>query len=192
MYKFNADFDFALYICKVKQKENIIRKLAKWILANKVRKVIRNKSSMNFKKAKSAVLVVDGLDSASEKKIKEFSNFLSQNNIAVDCIGFYNQKLISDDQNNCDISITKKNLNWLGIPKIKEYEKFLAKEYDLLFDFSLQKHFSLQCIIELSRSKFKIGMLPGNSLPYDFMIDLNKTKTISEYINQIKRYLPLL
>ena len=188
----SLSFYISAYICEVEKIQNIIQKLARLILSKKVAKINRDKSTMNFDKAKTALIIIDGTDSASEKNVLDFIDFLKQNNIRVDCVNYIDKKEFDGKKNPKHIIISKKNLNGLGMPKQKEFADLFEQPYDLLFDFSIKPHFAVQCIVELSMARFKIGMLPGTSTAFDFMIDLGKSKTISEYIKQIKIYLPLM
>ncbi|MEA3445100.1 MAG: hypothetical protein U9R19_10290 [Bacteroidota bacterium] len=147
---------------------------------------------MNFDKAKTALLMIDSSDLASKKNISSFVGFLEQNKIQVKYLIYLEQKEIPEDSNGANVYISKKSRNFWGLPKQKEFSALFENEFDLLIDLSIKQYFAFRCIASLSRAKFKIGMLPGNSAPFDFMIDLKNTRTLSEYINQIKKYLPML
>ncbi|MCF8373756.1 MAG: hypothetical protein K9H64_19195 [Bacteroidales bacterium] len=147
---------------------------------------------MNFDTAKTALIIMDGTDATSEKSILLFSDFLKANKIKADCLTFFPKKVANREARDSEYFMTKKNSSWLGFPKGKVFDSIINTEYDLLFDLSLKGYFSLDCIVELSKAKFKIGVLQGDDHPYDFMIDPGKSKLISEYIDQVKKYLPLL
>ncbi len=176
----------------MKNKQDIRQKIALHILRRKTGKTTRNKTTMNFDKAASALLLIDGTDSTSKKEIDRFISFIKQNNIQVECIYFYNTKEAPVAENATSTNLSKKNLNFLGLPKQQEVEPILNKEYDILIDLSMTQYLALQSIVALSTARFKIGMLPGNSDHYDFMINLGESISVSAYIEQIKKYLPLL
>lgn len=135
---------------------------------------------------------MDGTDAVSEKSILLFSDFLKASKVQVECLSYFPQKIAGREAKVSEYLLTKKNISWLGFPKGNEFDSIVKKEFDLLFDFSLKGYFPLLCIVELSKARFKIGLLQGRDQPYDFMIDQGKSKLISEYIDQIKKYLPLL
>ena len=147
---------------------------------------------MNFAQAKTALFLIDGLDSTSSLQIKEFSKFLKSEGIEVESLIFFDQKETNEVATTAETILTQKDLSWLGIPKKEATTEIQGKEFDLLFDFSIKQHFALNYVLSLSKAKFKIGMLPGTSAQYDFMIDLGTSRKISEFIKQIKHYLPLL
>jgi hypothetical protein len=176
----------------VKQDTNIKQKLANRLLSKKAAKITRNKSKMNFETAKTALILMDGLDSKSEKPIMQFVSFLKENKVQVDRLSYFNQKEPVRDPGDSEIILNRKNLNWLGFPKTNENIKLLEKEYDMLFDFSMKEYFPIRCLVLLSKARFKIGIMQEKRHPYDFMIDLGKDRQVNEFIYQLKKYLPLL
>lgn len=184
--------NFAFYLCKVKENDNIFQKLARRQMAIRAAKVTRNKAIMNFDTAKTALILMDGADATSEKSILLFFDYLKANKIQADRLSYFHRKAANREAKDSEFLMDKKNISWLGSPKGKEYDPVVNREYDLLFDFSLKRYFALQWIVELSKAKFKIGILKGKTNPYDFMIDPGQSGLVSEYIEQIKKYLPLL
>lgn len=87
----------------------------------------------------------------------------------------------------------KKHLNWLHIPTEKQCLELMYKEYDILFDLTIQSYFPLKYIISLSKAHFKVGA----SIAYrnevcDLTIDIAKQKELNYLINQLKHYLKLI
>ncbi len=66
-------------------------------------------------------------------------------------------------------TITKKDLNWLGLPKSGIIDSFIQTDFDLLFNVALEQNLVLDYVTALSRAKFKIGW----SEKTDHFFDLN-------------------
>ena len=87
----------------------------------------------------------------------------------------------------------KKDLNWYFKPKGVEVQNFLDEDYDILIDLCIDKCFPVRYICGLSKAKFKVGTTGENSaLFYDLMIDIDKKKTLENYITQVKHYLGII
>jgi hypothetical protein len=70
---------------------------------------------------------------------------------------------------------------------------FIARDFDLLIDLSLQDSLPLRYIAGLSMSLCRVGRFSEkNTDYYDFMIDIPQAATLKEYIRQITHYLTLI
>jgi len=169
---------------------NIFQKISYYLLERKALKIVRNVSVCNFKKAKSALILIDGLAKDNSNVINQFLIFLKENSIEYSQIVYFNNKEIVDgDKGNGEYLFSKKNLNWLGNPKHQEINLLLQKEYDLLLDFSIKKYFFFKYIAILSRAKFKIGLFSESHQYYDFMINLGEKVNLKSFIGDVKHYL---
>lgn len=78
-------------------------------------------------------------------------------------------------------SITKKDLNWKGLPVSAVVTNFIETEFDLLLNISLQQNLVLDYITALSKAKFKIGWSPEETNYFDLNINIG-TKQDALYL----------
>ncbi|MFW5831863.1 MAG: DUF6913 domain-containing protein [Prolixibacteraceae bacterium] len=71
-------------------------------------------------------------------------------------------------------AVTKKDLNWMGLPVSVSVENFIETEFDLLLNVSLQQNLILDYITAMSRAKFKIGWSPVNENYFDLNINIGR------------------
>lgn len=71
-------------------------------------------------------------------------------------------------------SVTKKDLNWMGLPKSGITENFIQTDFDLLFNVALQQNLVLDYITALSQAKFKIGWSPEEDNFFDLNINISR------------------
>ncbi|MFA7081676.1 MAG: hypothetical protein WC135_03600 [Bacteroidales bacterium] len=84
---------------------------------------------------------------------------------------------------------TDKELGLSQIPNGMHVDEFLAKEFDLLIDFSIKDDFAPFYLSALSKAKFKIGLdTENNRKHFDLLLKLKETN-MNEYKNQLIHYL---
>jgi len=88
---------------------------------------------------------------------------------------------------------SRKDINWLNVSGQARVKDFIARDFDLLIDLSLQDSLPLRYIAGLSMSLCRVGRFSEkNTDYYDFMIDIPQAATLKEYIRQITHYLTLI
>ncbi len=87
-------------------------------------------------------------------------------------------------------AITLKDLNWYRIPQGNTVQNFMADEYEVLIDLSLEDRLPVQYIVAKSRARFKVGRYSeSNKRILDMMIDMAGSQSLSQLIQQTHHYL---
>ena len=123
-----------------------------------------------------------------------FMNFLKEKNLEVKLIAYYPGKEIPQKfllRKNINV-FTKKDLNWYFKPLSTFADEFIATDFDILIDLSMQETFPLKWITSLSRAKFKVGNLSYFGNPNDLIINIKPQENLDYLITQIKHYLYLI
>ena len=84
----------------------------------------------------------------------------------------------------------QKDLDWYRRPKGNTVENFMAEEYEVLIDLTLQDLLPIQHIVAKSRARFKVGRYSeGNKRFLDMLIDMAGSQSLPQLITQVDRYL---
>ncbi|HMC98109.1 MAG TPA: hypothetical protein VKG92_10660 [Flavobacteriales bacterium] len=87
-------------------------------------------------------------------------------------------------------AICQKDLNWYRIPQGNTVQNFMAEEYEVLIDLTLQDRLPIQYIMAKSRARFKVGRFSeSNKRILDMMIDMAGSQSLPQMIQQIHHYL---
>jgi hypothetical protein len=88
---------------------------------------------------------------------------------------------------------TKKELNFLSLPKSEFTGPLSSKTYDLLIDCNFQDYPSMKLLSGGIKAKFKVGL---NGLSYhnyfDICIDLKNDLNLDNYLLQVMNYLKMI
>lgn len=168
--------------------------IGKRVLKNKLKSFHRDTRVHNFKTAKSAVILFDGLKENAFKIIWEFRGFLKDNGIDCTIYGYVNQKETPPDMlfwKDLHI-INRSNLNWYFQPRGEVMELYNKEDPDMLIDFNTDQRLELQFLVELSPARFKIGYFTEEKNDFDLMINLPEDSDMSYMAEQIKHYVAIL
>ncbi len=69
-------------------------------------------------------------------------------------------------------AISKKDLNWLGLPRPGTYDNFIETEFDVLFNIALEQNFLLDYTTAICPAKFKIGWSQKEKNFFDLNINI--------------------
>lgn len=170
---------------------NIGRKLLK----KRSKNLKRDKSLQTFETAKQAIIIFDALLPNCMPPIKEFTKFLSENNISSSVIGYVSQKEVPQEMllwANYDF-INKKDLNWYHKPVGQIANVFYAEEPDMLFSLNNNGLLPVEFLAQLSKAKFKVGCYTEEPNDYDLMINPSDNNCdIGFFIDQVKHYIQIL
>lgn len=87
-------------------------------------------------------------------------------------------------------AICQKDLNWYRIPQGNAVQNFMAEEFEILIDFTLEDRLPVQYIMAKSRARFKVGRWSeSNKRILDMMIDMAGSKSLPQLIQQVHHYL---
>ncbi len=122
-------------------------------------------------KAKTIAIIFDATLLENRKLIEAFAQKLKHAGKRVTLFAFLNNK------NKSSLPFrffNKKDVDWQGMPKGFEVERFLTDSYDLLYALYIGENLPLETIGALTKARFKIGAYNGHNLLYDLMIDTQK------------------
>ena len=85
---------------------------------------------------------------------------------------------------------TKSDLNRNNFGISKEVKDFIKNDFEILIDFSRDNINPIKHIIASSKSGLKIGRhSKENEKYFDFMVEMEKTAPVSQFINQVNTFL---
>ena len=158
-------------------------------------KVMRQRAVYNLETAKTIGLLYDATDEKEYHTICEFVKSLQNDNKTVKALGYLNYNIIPHyciPKLSFDYFIMK-DISLFYIPNNTFIEDFLKNDFDLLIDLTTKDFFPIQYIAGMSKAKFKVGRDGVNHSNYfDFMLNVNESISLNEYISQICKYLTLL
>jgi len=181
----------------MKATDNIKIKAGKFLINKELKsKATRNASVCNIKKANSIGFLLKINEEADLIKILKFEKYLkSEFGVRkVFALGYYDGKEIPNylkSSLNFDF-LTRKDLNWKGVPSGVIFNNFTEEKFDILIDFTSYFNIPLRFALLRSVSKFKVGCFSEENQPYyDFMID-SDCADFEEFANQLVHYLSLI
>ena len=174
--------------------ENIKKNIAYYWLRKKLSKNTRNTCFHNYDTAKTIILVFDASNQKDYKTVHSFFKQLSDKGIRVQMLGFnYAKELLDFYQTGVYFSyFSKQDFSWYGAIKNPKLDDLLQEKWDILIDFSIEQNYFIDAITGLSKAQFKIATKKDNAAHYDFIIDIEKNKTLSYFIEQIDFYLKMI
>jgi hypothetical protein len=119
-------------------------------------------------KAKTVAIIFDATLLENRKWIDAFAQKLKHKGKRVTLFAFLNTK---DKPSLPFRFFNKKEVDWRGMPKGFEVERFLNESFDMLYAFYIGTNLPLETIGALTKARFKIGAYNGHGLLYDLMID---------------------
>ncbi len=170
-----------------KLRENI----GYYLLEKKAKKIKRNLAFLNLKDARTVVVIANIDDSEKYKVISKFVEWLRQQGKTVFVLALVKNEEFKKffDRSSNILFFSKKNISWYGKPRNIKYEEFINKPFDMLIDTSLTQIISIQYMVALSKSRFKVGKFYERRVYSDFMVNLKESDNLSFFIEQIKHYL---
>lgn len=173
---------------------NIRQKLARRALLQEHQKLRRQRRSTNLDDARTVGLLYYLPDEDTYKQVEELIKLLSDNNLKVRVACFTENKIQPHyfiPKLSQDILIPK-DISWLGKPEKAFVADFIAEEFDILIDLSLEEHFPLLYLAAMSKAAMKIGRFDESHQQfYDMMIHTTAVSSLREFADQILHYLQM-
>jgi hypothetical protein len=174
---------------------NLRLRAGRHALARELTRHHRTKKNCSLKNARSIGLLYYLEDEATYHTIEAFIQTLSDKRKKVRLICYTESKFIPHyfiPKLAQDV-ITVKDLNWFHKPAKGFVDEFIAEEFDLLLDLSLNDFFPLHYIATLSAASLKVGRYDEAHTDHcDLMIHTSDETSLDEFINQIDHYLNML
>ena len=90
-------------------------------------------------------------------------------------------------------AICLKDLNWYRIPQGNTVQNFMAEEYEIIIDLTMEDRLPTQYIMAKSRARFKVGRWSeSNKRILDMMIDMAGSRSLPQFIQQVHHYLMMV
>lgn len=163
-------------------------------LSKHLKGLVRSKKVYNLDSARRiGLLFVVNTDTVFEQ-VLNFVNYLKDKNLDVKVVAYFPGKEIPQQfllRKNINV-FTKKDLNWYLKPLSLFVEEFIAEDFDILIDLSMEENFPMKWIVSLSRAKFKVGNLSYYGNPNDLIINVKPGENLDFLISQLKHYLHLI
>jgi len=177
----------------MKMLKNTRTKLAYFVLQKKAKTIVRNKTFHNFDSAKSAGIIFDATFQNKYLATKAFMGYLANKGIDVNALGYVAEKsnmgyfpFQKDTQ-----YFSLDTLDILEKPISQDVDNFIERKFDILINLCTDELYPIQYIIAMSKAKFKISKKFNLNFS-DFMLDIQGSTTIEDFIAQIKHYISAL
>jgi len=173
---------------KIKQKSGVL------YLNQELKLLKRSISFNNFTTASTVGIVFDAVDRDKYQQSREFIEFIEKQNVRVFGIGFASKSdQIAYFPYKQGVDYFGLNeVNWFGKPVNQAIPDFLKRNFDILIDLSMNDSFSVHYLFALSHAKFKITNRSEKSKYADFILEMDNSSKLAEYILQIKHYLDVI
>lgn len=150
-----------------------------------------NRKTTNWESIKTMGFLLDGSDPVALRLLLNKLYAYEQQGKKVFFLGYVNKLPPFQDEN---IKwITKKDLSWVGIPKMQSVKHFLEQDFDVLFNTSLKSMRPLEFISTYSKANLRIGLYnEKKTYCYDFMLRLLPGETVYDFLHQAEYYLKML
>ena len=153
-------------------------KFGDYTLKRSVKRQKRKLQSCNLHQAKSIGILFDATQMVSFEIVKGLARELSEDTKDIMVLGYVDSKQMIDHyliRKGFEF-FTKNDLNWYKKPHGEAVDKFIKKEFDILYYLNLEDLFPLRYILALSKAKFKTGKFIEDDEYLDLMIDIEKEK----------------
>ncbi len=170
--------------------EKIRKKIGYYVLRKHVAKLIRRRAYNNFSSARSVGVIFDATKQDLYLTSKAFIAFLTDKNIDVQGLGYVNNKdglgWYAYHKNIEFFALD--NSNWYFRPRAPFIAEFTEKPFDILIDLSSQENITIQFVLGLSKSLFKISKEYEKNY-VDFILKVKEETNLDFFIQQLKHYL---
>ena len=175
--------------------ENIKNALGKRKIDKILRSNKRRLKVVNYSTAKSIGVIYPVTTTDYQDFVNKFIDFLREEVgfKSIISLGYCDTKQIPNFIINQSIKyqyFTKSDLDMYNFGKSKEVKDFIKQDFEILIDFSRECINPIKHVVASSKSGLKIGRhSQENERYFDFMVDMNKTAPISQFIKQVNTFL---
>lgn len=106
----------------------------------------------------------------SEKQAFQFlHDHFSQPQVIFRNLCIYNERAVAETGTSI---LTRKDLNWCGLPKPGPVDEFMNTEFDLLLNIAMKQTLQFDYVTAVSKARFKIGWSPEENNFFDLNINI--------------------
>lgn len=155
------------------------------------KKIKRKKFIYNLETARKVGIVFEGSVTGVPEEVKDFILYLKKRNLDVHAIGYVDIKelTVGLEQHPTISFFAQKDLKWNGTPKSPQVFEFTDIRLDILIDFSRRELMPIRSVVALSHASFKVGFQNYFHSPFDFILSVKESESLSFIIEQVKHYL---
>lgn len=171
-----------------------LRQLIRWlhnlILQYKLKRLQRQANIVPLKDAASVAILFTAVNQEVIQQVSTFVKRLTEQGKEVDVLAYV--PLYQETPFVRFDALTKRDINFLQIPKRSNIGRYIDQRYDLMINLSLEECLPLEYIVALSPSTYKVGRYQEDKTHcYDLMLNTDDQTDISDFIKQSEHYLNL-
>jgi hypothetical protein len=169
--------------------------IGRYYFRKEIVKTGRDRKLTNLKDAKRIGILYNLDEVPDYDVVAEFVTQLQHDRKEVKALGYVkNKNLISRFLPKLSYDFfSGRDINWFYKPVKEKVMDFIEKDFDLLIDLDMKDSLPLKYISGLSMSMCRIGRYSEESAScYDFMLDVNSSTPVKEFIKQITHYLTII
>lgn len=178
----------------MKAVKNIREAIGRRVLRNEP-EANRNRRGANFNSAENIGILYLDSDEPHYNMIRNYARLLKEKFGVkhVFCLGFVNapeKHLPVWQAQKLEMNFfTRDDLNW-HLKPVKNIDKFVQHELDILIDLSGGNHLSMNYILKQSRAGMKVGRNgTRGEMYYDFLMNVENETSADKFIEQLNLYL---
>lgn len=171
------------------------KKIANYFLIKQSKNLSRTKRFFNLKNADSFLILFDANSNEDVELVNKYIQYLKDLGKKVTSLAFFNHKELSPNFKPSlnSVFLTKKQINWLSVPKSDAVSNLITTEFDVLINFVVKDIFPLTYVTALSKANFKIGKFDNKYKNYyDFMIDVGQENKLKSFMKHVDYYLGII
>lgn len=175
----------------------LLDRIKEWLGIRKLLRELpmeRKPVAINLALARKVAIVYVVEDEAAHNHVRNYVKRLKEELglSGIMALGYSDQKVMPHYLHaklNFD-AICQKDLNWYRIPQGNTVQNFMAEEFEIIIDLTLEDRLPIQYIIAKSRARFKVGRWSeSNKRILDMMIDMAGSRSLPQLIQQVHHYL---
>jgi len=149
------------------------------------------RSVKTYDQVKTMAFLLDGSDPIALRELLNHLDKYRKDGKKLSFLG-YVKKLPPFDQDQI-VWLTRKDMNWLGMPKATQIKSFIEKNFDVLINTTLNTIRPLEYVSTYSKAALRIGRFDEKkTYCYDFMMHLDGPASVYDYLSQVDRYLKMV
>lgn len=139
---------------------------------------------LEYDRIKTMAFLVDGSDPLALRELLNNLHRFEKDGKKISYLGYV--KKLPPFENEEIFWITRKDLNWIGIPTTKKIKHFIEREFDVIINTSMKTIRPLEYVSTYSKAGLRIGKFDDKkTFCYDFMMHTNNND-VNEYLGRLK------
>jgi Family of unknown function (DUF6913) len=170
---------------------NILHKFRYWWHHYFLKKALKRHKvrhqSFDIKSAGMIGILFDGTEMNDREVVLDYAKNLKKEGKKVKLLAYLNTS--QEQENFVFPHFDKKDLDWALRPQGQAVNSFLQQPFDILINLAKQQNIPLEYVAALSKAKFRVGPLTGESFCYELMIEATGAKDVKAFLSQVSFFL---